>query len=43
MTGLTPGERFANQRAGMKDAYVVRRYGVRLMPEFYAHLNPIAF
>lgn len=43
MTGLTPEERFANHKAGIKDAYVVQRYGVRLMPELYAHLNPMPF
>ena len=43
MTGLTPEERFANHRAGIKDASVVRRYGIRLLPELYAHLNPMPF
>ncbi|MBL9139060.1 MAG: hypothetical protein JNK85_24545 [Verrucomicrobiales bacterium] len=43
MTGLTPEERFANHKAGIKDAYVVQRYGVRLMPELYEHLNPMPF
>lgn len=43
MTGLTPAERFANHKAGIKAASVVRRYGVRLMPELYEHLNPMPF
>ncbi|HXI73398.1 MAG TPA: hypothetical protein VNN22_23905 [Verrucomicrobiae bacterium] len=43
MTGLTPEERFANHKAGIKAAYVVRRYGLHLLPEFYAHLNPMPF
>ena len=43
MTGLTPAERFANHKAGIKAAYVVKRYGLRLLPEFYAHLNPMPF
>jgi len=43
MTGLSPEERFANHQAGIKDAYVVKRYGVRLMPELFAHLNPMPF
>jgi len=43
MTGLTPEERFANHKAGIKDAPVVKRYGIRLLPEFYAHLNPMPF
>ena len=41
MTGLTPEERFANHKAGIKAAYVVKRYGLHLLPEFYAHLNPM--
>lgn len=43
MTGLTPEERFANHKQGIKDAWVVKRYGVRLMPELYAHLNPMPY
>ena len=40
MTGLTPEERFANHKAGIKAAAVVTRYGIRLLPELYTHLNP---
>ena len=43
MTGLTPEERFANHQAGIKAAPVVRRYGIRLLPELYAHLNPMPY
>jgi predicted GIY-YIG superfamily endonuclease len=43
MTGLKPEERFANHKAGLKAASVVKRYGVRLLPELYAHLNPMPF
>lgn len=43
MTGLTPEERLANHKAGLKDAYVVKRYGLRLLPELFAHLNPMPF
>lgn len=43
MTGLLPAERFANHKAGVKAAWVVKRYGVRLLPEHYAHLNPMPF
>jgi hypothetical protein len=43
MTGLPPEERFANHKAGVKDASLVKRYGVRLLPELYAHLNPMPF
>lgn len=43
MTGLSPAERFANHRQGLKAASVVQRYGLRLLPELYAHLNPMPF
>jgi len=43
MTGLTPAERFANQKAGIKAASVVKRYGRRLLPKLYEHLNPMPF
>jgi predicted GIY-YIG superfamily endonuclease len=43
MTGLTPEERFANHKAGTKAAWVVKRYGLRLLPELYEHLNPMPF
>ena len=43
MTGLTPEERFANHLRGVKGASVVTRYGVRLLPDLYAHLNPMPF
>ena len=43
MTGLTPEERFANHKQGIKSSSMVKRYGVRLLPEFYAHLNPMPY
>ncbi len=43
MTGLTPEERFANHKNGHKSAGVVRKYGVRLVPKLYAHLNPMNY
>ena len=43
MTGLTPEERFANHKAGTKAASVVKRYGLRLLPELYSHLNPMPY
>ena len=43
MTGLNPEERFENHKQGVKPAWVVKRYGLRLMPEMYAHLNPMPF
>lgn len=43
MTGLPPEERFANHKAGIKAASVVKRYGLRLLPELYRHLNPMPY
>jgi predicted GIY-YIG superfamily endonuclease len=43
MTGLTPEQRFANHKAGIKAAGIVRRCGVRLVPVLYEHLNPMRF
>ena len=43
MTGLPVEHRFENHRHGYKSASVVRKYGVRLIPELYAHLNPMPF
>lgn len=43
MTGLTPQERFTNHKAGIKAASVVKRYGLRLLPELYRHLNPMPY
>jgi hypothetical protein len=43
MTGLTPEQRFANHKAGIKCARVVRDHGERLVPRLYAHLNPMPY
>jgi len=43
MTGLSPEQRFANHKAGTKAARVVTRFGVRLVPKLYAHLNPMTY
>ena len=43
MTGLTPEQRFANHKAGTKAAWVVKRHGLRLVPELYEHLNPMPY
>ena len=43
MTGLTPERRFANHKAGTKAAKVVQRFGVRLVPRLYSHLNPMTY
>lgn len=43
MTGIPVDHRFENHKNGYKSAWVVRKYGVRLMPELYEHLNPMPF
>jgi len=43
LTGLRPEERFANHKAGIKAVAVVKRYGLRLLPELFTHLNPMPF
>lgn len=43
MTGIPVNHRFHNHKNGYKSAWVVRKYGVRLMPELYEHLNPMPF
>jgi predicted GIY-YIG superfamily endonuclease len=43
MTGLAVQERFQNHKNGQKSAWVVERYGLRLMPELYEYLNPMPF
>ena len=43
MTGIPVDHRFKNHKSGYKSAWVVRKYGVRLLPELYEHLNPMPF
>jgi hypothetical protein len=43
LTGHTPDERFFNHKNGLKSASVVKRFGVRLLPELYEHLNPMPY
>ena len=43
LTGLTPEERFANHQQGIKSSLYVKRYGMRLVPELYGHLNPMPY
>jgi len=43
MTGLPVEHRFENHKAGYKSAWVVEKYGLRLMPELFEHLNPMPF
>ncbi len=44
LTGLTPEERFKLHKHGYKAGRgMVKKYGVRLATELYAHLNPISY
>jgi predicted GIY-YIG superfamily endonuclease len=43
MTGLTPQKRFQNHKNGIKAASIVRRFGERLVPRLYQHLNPMPY
>jgi hypothetical protein len=43
MSGLKPEQRFANHKAGIKASSLVKRFGLRLLPELYEHLNPMPF
>jgi len=42
-TGLAVQKRFQNHKNGYKDSPVVKKYGLRLMPELYEHLNPMPY
>jgi hypothetical protein len=43
MTGLPVDHRFENHKNGYKSSRLVRKYGVRLLPELYEHLNPMPY
>ena len=41
-TSRDPDTRFDQHKAGYKASGAVRRFGMRLLPELVAHLNPMA-
>ena len=43
MTGLAVAARFANHKRGHKGNVFVLRFGTRLLPELFAHLNPMPY
>jgi hypothetical protein len=43
MTGIPPLERFQNHKDGYKGSRYVQKYGERLLPELYEHLNPMPY
>ena len=42
-TGVSPEERFANHKSGHKANWYAQTYGDALLPELYAHLNPMTY
>ena len=42
-TGLTPEERFAKHKAGIRANKFVQRFGGRLLPKLYAYANPMPY
>ena len=43
LTGLKPEVRFANHKTGLKSSSLVKRFGIRLLPGLYEHLNPMPY
>lgn len=43
MSGLTPDQRFAKHKAGLRANAYVQRYGLRLLPKLYAYANPMPY
>ena len=43
MTGLPPGERFQNHKAGVKANWYVKKFGKGLLPELFTNLNPMPY
>lgn len=43
MTGLPLDERFRRHKAGRQASRIVKKFGVRLAPEFYEHLPAMTF
>ncbi|MGH8673854.1 MAG: hypothetical protein ACREVG_06045 [Burkholderiales bacterium] len=43
MTGLPPGERFQNHKAGVKANRFVRVFGTGLLPELFECYNPMPY
>ncbi|MGH8690944.1 MAG: hypothetical protein ACREUS_07935 [Burkholderiales bacterium] len=42
-TGLSPQERFAKHKAGIRANSYVQRFGLRLLPKLYAYANPMPY
>ncbi len=42
-TGLSPEKRFENHKNGIRASRYVRKFGVKLVPQLYEHLNPMTY
>lgn len=42
-TGLSVAERFKNHKRGHKGNVFVLRFGIQLLPDLFAHLNPMPY
>ena len=43
ITGLTPEERFRNHKRGYKSSRIVKKFGMRLVPDIYEKRNPMTY
>lgn len=43
MTGLSPKQRFAKHKQGIKANRYAQLYGLRLRPDLYEYLNPMPY
>lgn len=43
LTGLSPKERFAKHKSGVRSNAYARRYGLRLRPDLFPAENPMSF
>ena len=42
-TGKSPEQRFEDHKKGHKPSIIVKRYGIKLLPSLYEHLNPMSY
>jgi len=43
MTGVSPEQRYENHKRGYKASRYVRKFGLKLLPDLYEHLNPMSY
>ena len=42
-TGKSPVQRFEDHKKGHKSSSIMKRYGIKLLPDLYQHLNPMSY